>query len=600
MLEYAAPLQRLAVSRTLWLVVAWPIVGLAWQLMVARPRIERSREAGAVLRELGRARVAGIGSITLAATAAAGHALLFLRLPAGRRALLQSVAPRPRFGGIDAGLDLLLDGQALAVCAMACGVALAAAGLLATRPAAERGWRSWAWLQLALAAALVSLLADGFVVVAMGWSLTAVAGAWLAGRHDAGAAMLVATRSAVAQGAMLAAAALLFWGMNGTWDAEGYSPDAGPPFVAVRVGAGTGTGDAFLTMTSLPGARVFVDEALTSELRAPFARAPLPSGSHSLRVHVDEGGDDAVLGRIEARPGEEVALVPLGPTLSFHTMADVVAVQRRPTGGALGAIEERTAPGGLPVIQSALLVLLAAAAAMAPRMRVVPGALGGVAAAVMSAVGPFLLARFAFLFPLAGHAQAAVTGLGAVLFLWALWQALEHAGARRWLAFAGSAPPGLSLVALGVGGVGQGVPVIVGAGVAAAATHLVVALRTGEGGGVDEGAASAVKMPAPKGVEYALLVLVPARLGDLLASMERWVVGAVADAFAGATAAAAWAVAMVDEHVVTSPADLAAVRLRRAARALEPMCGVSAARLVWGVLALAAAAALVHVIWPGG
>jgi hypothetical protein len=457
-------------------------------------------------------------------------------------------------------------------------------------------------LQLALAAVLVSVLADGFVVAAMGWSLAAVAGAWLAGQHDEGAAVLVATRSAVAVGAMLAAAALLFWGMNGRWDMEGYSPDAVPAFAAVRAGASPGAGDASLTMTSVPGARVFVDDALTSELRAPFVRVPMTPGGHALRVRLDEGGDDVVLARIEVKPGEEVALVPLGPTLSFHTMADAVAVRAPAEADAMAALEERTLPGGLPVVQAALVALLLAAGAMVPRLRVVPGALGAVAAGPLSAVGPFLLTRFDFLFPRAGHVRIAVAALGAVVFLSVLWQALEHSRARRWLVFAGGVTPGLSLVALGLGGAAPGVPVIVSAGATASAMYLVFAAYSGdEGPRLAERAALAVDAAAPKkGVEYALLVELPARLGDLLASMERWVVGAVAGAFANVAAAAAWAAAAVDEQVVASPADLAAVRLRRAARALEPMCGVSVAVVAWAVLAVAAAAAVVQVMWPGG
>src|SRR5580704_1698468 len=98
--EYAGTLQRLALSRTLWLVVAWPLVGLLWQLGVARRRVGRAGDAGAVLRELRSARLAGLGCIALTATATLGHALLLLRLPAGSRALLEPVARGARFGDV--------------------------------------------------------------------------------------------------------------------------------------------------------------------------------------------------------------------------------------------------------------------------------------------------------------------------------------------------------------------------------------------------------------------------------------------------------------------------------------------------------------------
>src|SRR5579871_1358391 len=96
--DCATTLQCLVVSRTLWLVVAWPLVGLAWQVFVARRRIERARKTGAVLHELARARVAGVGGAVLAATAVAGHALILGRLPPSGRVLFEPVARGARFG----------------------------------------------------------------------------------------------------------------------------------------------------------------------------------------------------------------------------------------------------------------------------------------------------------------------------------------------------------------------------------------------------------------------------------------------------------------------------------------------------------------------
>jgi hypothetical protein len=587
MLEFAAPLQRLAVSRTLWLIVAWPLLGLVWQLLVVRPRIERSRDTTALLRELPRARVAGAGTVALAATATAGHAALLARMPSGGRALLQPVLRGPRFGGLDAGVDLLLDERGLAACLLTCGVAVAAAFVLARQPASERGWRPWAWLQLALAAALVSFLADGFVAAAMGWSLAAVAGAWLAGWHDDdGAAMLVATRSAAGVGAMLAGGALLFWGTTGTWDDAGYVPDGAPPFAAVR--AGVGAGGPSLTMTSVPGAHVFVDDPPAAELRAPFVRVPLAVGSHTVRVHLDDG--DTVLAHIDAAPGEELAIVSLGPSLSFHTLADAIALRSRDEAMGWG-VAGRVAPGGVPVLEGALLALLAAAGAMAPRLRAAPpGPLGAFAAGVTSAIGPFLLVRFEFLFQ-ETQARTAVAALGVVVFLGTLWQAVGYVGARRWLVFAGGAAPALSLVALGLGGAAPGVPVLVASGAAASAVYLLYAGRSRD----------AVVPGAPgRGAEGALLVRIPAELGDLLASMERWVIGAAAGAFGVMATASAWLVAMVDEHIISSPAEFAALRVRRAAAAVQPLCGLSVARLVWALLALTAAAAVFHALWSGG
>jgi hypothetical protein len=593
MTDYAGTLQRLVLSRTLWLVVAWPLVGFAWQLLVARPRIERSREAPGVLRELARARVAGFGCVALTATATLGHALVVARLPAGARALFEPLMHGPRFGEVDLGVDLLLDVRSLTVCALACVVALTAAGVLATRPAPERGWRTWAWLHLALAGALASFLADGFVALAMGWSLVAAATAWLAAWRDAAAGVVAATRGAVALGAMLAGAALLFWGLGGSWDAEGFARDARPRFAAVH--AAPGAGDASLTMTTAAGATVFVDDARAAPLRAPFVRAPIPAGSHELRVHLGDAVDDALLARLDAAPGEEIALVPLGPTLSFHAMADQMALRGR-TGqpAARRVAEEHVGPGGLSVVAGALLALLGAAFAASGGSAPVsaPRVLSSVAAgATTAAPGPFLLVRMDFLFPSAQHAGAVVASAGAAALLAAVWQALGYTRARRWIVFAAGAPPGLACVALGLGGAAQALPVLAVTGGAATAAHLLLAR------GIEDDAPDPLDASSLDG---ALLVGLPAQLGELLASMERWVVEAVAGAVGAGARVAAWMVATADEHLVTTPADAAARGVRRAAGVVEAQAGASLARIAWALLALVALAALLHAVWPGG
>jgi hypothetical protein len=592
--DYAAALQRLVLSRTLWLVIAWPVVGLGWQLMVARPRIEKARDAGGVLRELALARVAGVGGVALASTATLGHALLMARLPAGSRVLFEPLFRGARFGALDAGIELLLDVRALVACGLACAATLAAAVVVATRPAPERGWKPWAWLQLALAGTLLAFLADGFVTAAVGWSLAAIAAAWLAGWHDEAAGVAAATRGALALAAMVAAAALLFWGLGGTWDDGGYAPDARPRFAAVRTG-GSGA-EASLTMTSAAGARVFVDDARTTELRAPFVHAPLPPGVHALRVHPGDGADDVALTHVDARAGDEIAIIPLGPTLSFHAMADSLAVRGRGGQPAIRrALEEHVGPGGVAVVAGALLGLLAAAGAMSVRAPPLsaPRTLAGAAAGAGSvALGPFLLVRLDFLFPSAQHTGVVVAAAGAGALLWALWQALAYAGTRRWLVLAGAAPAGLVLLALGLGGVARALETMVVATAVGVGANLALARR-----GDDDVAVDAARQGS---TDHALLIGLPSHLGELLASMERWVVGAIAGAVAASARIAAWIVAMVDEHVVTSPADVAASGLQRGAAALEPVTGVSVGRIAWAVLGLAAVAALLHAVLAGG
>lgn len=587
--EYAGALQRLILSRTLWLVVGWPVMGLAWQLFVARPRLRKAKGPDATLRALASARVAGVGGVVLATTATVGHALLLLRLPAGGRVLFEPLARGARFGLFDAGVDLLIDERAAAACGLVCGIALAAAIVLATRPPPARGWKPWAWLQLALAGALLSFLADGFVTAAMGWALAGAAGAWLAGWRDPGAGVAVATRMALGIVAMLAAASLLFWGLGGTWDDAGYASDPQPRLVAVE--AGPPGAEATLSMAEPVGARVFVDDGHAS-LRVPFARASLPSGNHWFRVRTGDGGEDVPVAAVDVAPGAAIAIVPLGPTLSFHAMADELGLRSRAGRSTWRrAIEERVGPGGVAVVAGALLALLGAAAAVSGWVATpaAPGALAAVAAGGTStAIGPFLLMRLDFLFPSAHQTGVVVASVGAAIVLVAMWRALGYLGTRRWLVFASGAPPGLTLVALGVGGIRPATEVMVAAGVVAAAAHLGALVRGHE-------PVEPARAPAE-----ALLVSVPARLGELLASMERWVVGSTVAAAGTGAVVTAWVVAKVDEHLVSAPGDRVANGVERAALAVEPLVGASIGRVAWALLGIAALAVLLHAVWPVG
>jgi len=591
MSDYAGTLQRLVLSRTLWLVVAWPLAGFLWQLLVARPRLRRARGPDEKLRALASARVAGLGGLVLAATATAGHAVLLMRLPRGGRALFEPVARGARFEQLDAGVDLLLDERALVACGLACAVALAAGVVVALQPLPSRGWCPWAWTQLALAGALLSFLSDGFVSAAMGWALAGVAGAWLAGWRDPVEGAAVATRMALAIAAMMCAAALLFWGLGGSWDEGGYAADAQPRLVAVQ--AGSGGSEAVLSMSEPVGARVFVDEARGASLRAPFSRVPLPPGSHSFRVRTGDGADDIGVAAVEVTPGESVAIVPVGPTLSFHAMSDELSLRTSAGRTTLRrSVEERVGPGGVAVVAGALLVLLGAAAASSawvPPAGAPVASTAVAAGATSTGLGSFLLVRLDFLFPSAHQTGVVVASVGAMIVLAALWRALGYAGPRRWLTFASAAPAGLTLIGLGLGGVGPALEVMVGAGILAAAAHLIALVR---GDTQDESGVVAAEAP--------LLVRVPAQLGELLASMERWVVGAVAAALGACAQIAAWIVARIDDHVVSSPGDRVASGVERAALAVEPLVGVSLGRLAWALMSVAAIVALLRAVWPGG
>ena len=587
MLDYQGPLLRAALSKTLWLVLMGPALGIMWQILVARRRLART-SGSAQRRELRQGGWAGVAGVFAAAVAVLAHVVVLIRLPAGGRALYDHVARGAHVTGLEAPLDLWMDVPAAVGSGLVCGVACASAVAIAKGPTFERTWTRWVWLQLALLGALLAFLGDGLLTVAAGWGLAGFAGAWLAGWVDGRKGIAAASWGVAAVSALTLGAALLFWGLGGGWDDEGYAPEPDSPVVAARVDGSAG--EVTLSMTAPPGARVYLDGAKSPTARVPFVRMPLGAGPHAVRVDGTEVEGET---QFKVADGDDVVLVPLGPTLSLHAIRDAFALRdRRGEPTVRREVEARVAPARVSLVAAVLLLWLVATGALAAMQipLAAPGLLAALAGgATSSMLGPYLLLRGEFLFPSALHTGVVVACVGAAIVLGATWRALAHEGVQRWLVFMTGAAPGLVCIALGLGGATRAVITmgVVGAGVAA--LHLSTARRP-----------FARDQEPADAVEETLLVRVPERLGALLMSMERWVVGSSAEAVAGAARIAAWMAAAADEHLVASPADRVADGVLRAAHAAEPVVGGGLGRIAWAVVALAGVAALLHALWPGG
>ncbi len=421
MLDYEGPLHRAVLSRTLWLVLLGPLLGLFWQLLIARPRAARAR-GEALARELARTTVAGALGVFASAATLAVHVARLLAAPAGQRALYDHVVSGARLPGLEAPLDLWLDERSATACGLVCVVACASAVRLASGDTLDRVWSRWAWLQLALLGALLAFLADGLVTVVAGWALAGAAGAWLAGWQDARVSVPAAAWAVVAGASVLVGSALLFWGLGGSWEDAQYESDP-QPLVAVRTDGRSG--EATVTLTGAPGALVAIDDARPGGLRAPFARLPLAPGAHVVRVSSGAVADGR--SRLVLADGEDVALVPVGPTLSLHTMRDALEVRDRHGETVFRRLlEARVAPGGVGVVAATLLSWLVATFAMAnlsvPQAALAPpGALASLASSATSLLGPVLLLRADFLMPSAVRAGAVIAIAGAAMVLGATW-----------------------------------------------------------------------------------------------------------------------------------------------------------------------------------
>ncbi len=558
--EYAGPLQRVVLSRTLWVMVALPLLGVAWHVVLWWRRARHVSGAGPTEAQLSGARTVGLGTAVVTAAAVVGHVISLLRLDAASRAMLDPVARGVALGGLEAPLDLWLDGTSAVECTLACAVAVAAAVVLAMRPAAKRGWREWTWLHLALAGAMLSFLADGFAGLALGWSLSAAAAAWLAGWSSPRAAAVAASRGALAVASLALGAVLLFWALGGDWDADDYGADAPDGIAAVHLEPRGGA--ASVTMTAPGGALTYVDDSRVPLARVPFVRAALPTGSHVVRVVT--GARDEEAARVTLGEGDEAMLVPLGPTLAMHAMREELAVRdARGEAPVRQALEQRVAPGGVAARRGGAPALpgrgggdeqraspggRAGAAGRGGRERDAGDARTGAAAAPRAAL------------PLgAAHRHGRRRGG-------------RGDGPRRGVARARARG---DRALAGVHARGAGRARVRGA---RDGRRRARARRDRRGGSGERGAAP------PRGAPFGRADRARrcagrvgpreppgALLGALIASMERWVVGAVATAVAAGAALAAWMVATADRHVVSTPATAS----RRAWRARGGACSRS-------------------------
>ncbi len=455
MSEYVGPLQRIAVSRTLWLVLVFPLLAAMAEVLFAR-RAARSRS-------FARAEIAAMAAALVAVVV---HAVEIARLPADDRFLIEHLWRLVRVGQLDVSLDLAFDPLSALACAL-----VAAAGLTAAIVAPESSSVRRACRCVLVAAILLVVLADGFVVAIAAAQVATVAG-WAIARDEARSRVLVVAIAADAP--FVVGAVLLFWGLGGGWGSGGYTPDLSPRFVAVRdadpaAGAERNArppraiaprddddddepiriapGDGFLTLTSSPGAIVFVDDARTPialgdrPLRSPFVRHPIRGGLHSFRVHAGGSTDDYVVPRVVVDGGREIALTVLGPSVTFRHIQDELVVRGERGGATTREDFARRTLGGVRVATLACLLLFAGIAA---RVATASSVAGGAAAVC-------LFARVAFLLPLSHAACAASACAALVIAVGAAVSACRASNARGVLVRVGVAQGSIALAGIALG-----------------------------------------------------------------------------------------------------------------------------------------------------
>jgi hypothetical protein len=322
------------------------------------------------------------------------------------------------------------------------------------------------------------------------------------------------------------------------------------------------------------------------------------AGAHTIRVHTGPATEDATL-NVAVAPGDDVELLPFGPSISLRQIADQLsALPRADTSGnddddPTAAQQTGLAQGPQSVATIAMVALIIAAAAVSAPMPA-PGAPLALVAVSWSAttvlLGPFLLARAGPLGALTPSIGQLTAATGVAILATAGRQAILRRGRERWIALIGGAPAGCAWTTLGVAGAPLAGRVVPAAAAVAATSLLVLATR----GGSDD----TETFPPLPAIDVAILERTPARIGALVLRFERWVIQPVAGAAAATVAALAWVVAHSDAVLLHRPANAIARRLVLSARAASPLLGGSLGRVAWALVLLLGAAVVMHGLWP--
>ncbi len=417
--DFYGPIQSDTIAGALWLIPFVPLLAAlfcAAHALTPRPLGASGRRAVASL---------SVAAVALSFGASAYHAWVLASKAQGDRVLLQHLWRLVQIGQLDASFDLTFDPLTATMALVVTGIGLPifvfAAASMADDPAYAR---FFAWLNGFVAAMLLLVLADNFILLFFGWEAVglcswALIGFWwqTGAKASAGRKAFVVNR--VGDVGLVIGIALLYWGLGGSWTESDYVPDLNARFAAVQVGAPPRegrevesaapgqppaapaddeeratpaeaddqadqaeetpeeraasvppmTGEGFLTLTSYSGADIFMDDARTpltragAPLRAPFSRFPVKAGIHSFRIHPGGPLDDFLVTHVTFGGGREIALTSVGPTVTFRNLRDQLAARDAHNRAPLrDAFVAKRAYGNIGVLTLACLLLFAGAA----------------------------------------------------------------------------------------------------------------------------------------------------------------------------------------------------------------------------------------------
>jgi NADH-quinone oxidoreductase subunit L len=485
-----------------------------------------------------------IGAMLLAFGVVLWQLSILITHPPGERFLLTHCWQMVRFGQLDIDFDFSMDPLSALMCLIITGVGslihVYASSYMEGDP---DYWRFFAWLNLFVFSMLLLVLGDNFIVMFFGWEGVGLCsygliGFWWKDYKKATAGMKAFVTNRVGDFGFVMGAALLFWGLGGAWSPDGeYTSDLAARFSAVAVKAeaeggeeghaeaaehkaeekaeakaearGEGkdkdkegkekanvkatSGKGYLTLTSVPGALVYLDDSHTpllgsdgAPVRSPFVRAEIPGGVHSFRIapdddfhftmdkgqralSIDQGAlDNSVVAHIAMGDEKEVSLTSFGPTVTFRNLRDQFVVSdAKGEHTAKQALLGKKAWGRMSVICLACLLLFLGAcgkSAQVPLYVWLPDAMAGptpvsalIHAATMVTAGVYMIARLNFLFALSPTASGVVAFIGAFTALFAATIGFFQYDIKKVLAYSTVSQLGFMFIGVGVGAYWAGV-----------------------------------------------------------------------------------------------------------------------------------------------
>jgi NADH-quinone oxidoreductase subunit L len=495
-----------------------------------------------------------IGAMLLAFGVVVFHFSILLTHHAAERFLLQHCWQMVRIGQLDINFDFSMDPLSALMCLIITGVGslihVYASSYMEGDPSY---WRFFAWLNLFVFSMLLLVLGDNFFVMFFGWEGVGLCsygliGFWWKDYKKATAGMKAFVVNRVGDFGFVMGVALLFWGLGGAWTPEGdYASDLAPRFSAVTVKEEAGGGEeeraevvavtekaaeeneakgeakaeahdakeaahdakepghdakpnlkstsgkGYVTLTTLPGAVVYMDEAHTpilnadgTPLRSPFERFEVLGGVHTFRIAPDDDYhwssdktqrtlvidtgvlDNYIVSHVAMGEGREVALTSFGPTVTFRNLRDqFVARDAKGERPARDLLLGKKAWGRMGVVCLACLLLFLGAcgkSAQVPLYVWLPDAMAGptpvsalIHAATMVTAGVYMIARLNFLFSLSPTACGVIAFTGAFTALFAATIGFFQYDIKKVLAYSTVSQLGFMFIGVGVGAYWAGV-----------------------------------------------------------------------------------------------------------------------------------------------